>query len=257
MTYAPCRAFVPQGAVEEKIVRTRRLTNFDCTSLKERLMSLSVIGAGLSRTGTLSLKLALEYLGFGPCYHAENAFERGYLESLPAWCLWERALDHQSVDWDEIFNGFRSTTDIPGCLFYRELAKKYPSAKVILPVRDPNAWFDSIQVLLSPEFFAVNRSFPSWSMLGKLLTTAFGDRINDRDSMIESYERHNAGVCRVIPADRLLLYDLRQGWAPLCEFLGVPIPDIPFPKTNTTADVVHMRPKFREHMERLQTGRHK
>jgi hypothetical protein len=191
-------------------------------------MALKLIGAGLGRTGTLSLKLALEQLGFGPCYHMAEVLmdpSRG-----PDWL---RAAGGQS-DWNTIFNGYAATVDYPGCMFWRQLIQFYPSAKVLLSVRNPHEWFDSaLQTIFSEE---QNAPFVT-SVLGeffkKVVFSAYGDRIHDRDFMIAAFQRHNDEVEQVVPRDRLLVYEVTQGWPPLCKFLGVPIPDLPFPRINS------------------------
>ena len=195
-------------------------------------MPLSIIGAGYVRTGTLSLKLALEKLGFGPCHHG---FEIGV--NPAGWQRWERALDGQPVDWEEIFRDYRATVDFPACLFYRELANRYPAAKVILTERDPDAWFSSVQATFrTPAVLELAREHaaePHMIIGSKITRTAFGEHSDDRDAVIEAYERHNAQVRATIPPERLLVYDVAQGWEPLCLFLGTPIPDVPFPRSNS------------------------
>jgi hypothetical protein len=101
-------------------------------------MALEVIGAGFGRTGTKSLKAALEELGFDPCYHMSELF--GHPEHVE---LWEAAARGKSVDWNELLGGYRATTDWPACSFYEELMQSYPDAKVILTLRDPNRWYES------------------------------------------------------------------------------------------------------------------
>ena len=192
-------------------------------------MSLTVIGAGQGRTGTKSLQLALEQLGFGPCYHGgEEIYER----RSPGWQLWLRAFNRQSFDLDELFSGYRSTVDSPGCLLYRELAARYPAAKVILTVREPNAWFDSVHgTFLSPQLvknLKETMDRDEWELFEKEHFDVFGSQL-DRNSVIAAYKRHNAEVQRSIAPNRLLVYEITQGWAPLCEFLGIRIPDTPFP----------------------------
>lgn len=182
-------------------------------------MALSVIGAGFGRTGTSSLKIALEQLGFGPCCHGSE--ERHFRQGAN---FWKRVFDHESLDWDHFFHGYRSMVDSPSCKFYLELAEKYPSAKVILTFRESNAWFDSFEETVLPLIASSDG--------GKLFTFLFGGHDHDRQSMITAYERHNAEVKRLIPAERLLVYEVESGWEPLCEFLGVAIPDAPFPHVN-------------------------
>jgi len=193
-------------------------------------MTLSVIGAGFGRTGTLSLKLALEQLGFGPCHHMVEVFKD---PAAPG--RWEAAADGQSVDWSDVLRGFSSTVDWPSATFYRELAEAFPQAKVILTVRDPQAWFASTQATIFARPYD-DQNDPFQRMVGKVVGRLFDHRLADRDKVIEVFERHNETVRRTIPADRLLVYDVAQGWEPLCAFLGVPVPETPMPKVNSTEE---------------------
>jgi len=188
-------------------------------------MSLRVIGAGLGRTGTLSLKLALEQLGLGPCYHmVEVRTDPIRLEH------WNRIAAGEPIDWDEVFAGFQSTVDWPACNYWRELMARYPDAKVILSLRDPEAWFRSTQATIFSDAVQ-SEAAPS---IVKLLTDVMGTDLHDRKRCIAAFERHNAAVCAGVPDGRLLVFDPTQGWGPLCAFLGVPVPDAPFPSVNTT-----------------------
>lgn len=193
-------------------------------------MTLSVIGAGFGRTGTYTLKVALEQLGFGPCYHMAEVFPRPGAPDL-----WSAAADGDA-DWARIFEGFRASVDWPGATFWRELAAAYPEAKIILTVRDPQAWFGSTQATIfrprppgaTPEGFE--------RMLGKVIGRLFDDRLDDRDHVIGVYERHNAAVKSAFGPERLLVFDVAEGWEPLCRFLGVPVPADPMPRTNSTEE---------------------
>ncbi len=194
-------------------------------------MSLKVIGAGLPRTATWSQKLALEQLGFGPCYHMSEA-----LEHAEHWPLWETAAAGGPVDWNTIFAGWGSTTDAPGCHFYNDLAAYYPDAKVVLSVRDPERWFASTQnTIISDQVAGFHAARGS---LGMVDAMGWGTdpRLRDKAWMLDRYNRHNEEVQRAIPAARLLVYDVSQGWEPLCRFLGRPIPDAPYPQVNSTDD---------------------
>lgn len=196
-------------------------------------MALSVIGAGLGRTGTMSLKLALEQLGFGPCYHMKEVF------GLPkSWTQWSDAADGKPVDWDEVFEGFNSAVDWPSAEFYKPLADYYPDAKVILTVRDPEAWYASTQATIFN--FDNHAGAPeAWAqMIQKVIGRKFNGDLKTRDHCIEVYNRHNDEVRRTIPAERLLEYTPGEGWEPLCSFLGVPVPEQPYPKVNTTEEFV-------------------
>jgi Sulfotransferase domain len=194
-------------------------------------MPLKLIGAGLGRTGTVSLKLALEQLGLGPCYHMTELFM--HAGHAPHWV---RAADGHP-DWEGIFDGYGSTVDYPGCTFWRELSQFYPMAQVLLSVRDADQWFESTQATIFNEATtATLKGSPLEEFFHKTVWRHFLDRIHDRDFMVEAFQRHNAEVERTIPRDRLLVYTVTQGWEPLCEFLGVPIPDAPFPRANSRED---------------------
>ena len=191
-------------------------------------MTLSVIGAGLGRTGTLSLKAALEHLGFGPCYHMAELFL--HMEHVP---LWIRAAEGEDV-WDELFDGYVGTVDYPGCSFWRELAAKYPSAKVILSVRDANKWFDSTQeTIFSPQMEGMLQSSPLSEFFRKTAWRDFSTDLHDRKAMVAAFQAHNAEVMRSVPKERLLVFEASEGWPPLCNFLGVPEPDAPYPRANS------------------------
>ena len=198
-------------------------------------MALDIIGPGFGRTGTNSLKQALETLGFGPCHHMFEV--RDHPEQLPAW---QAAARGERVDWDRMFQGYRSQADWPGARYWRELARHYPEAKVILTVRDPDAWFDSVQATIVP-FLAARGQHPSPHVnaiaeMGHEAIAAqlFADRLSDREHATRVFRDHVAEVQATIPPDRLLTFEVRQGWEPLCAFLGRDVPDQPFPKTNSS-----------------------
>jgi hypothetical protein len=195
-------------------------------------MPLSVIGAGFGRTGTLSLKLALEQLGFGPCYHMVEV-----LKNPPVAAAWAAAADGE-VDWDELLAGYRATVDWPGATFWKELSEAYPQAKVILTVRDPESWFRSTQeTILSPRIQGGGPPIPGFGeMVSKVVHRLFDGRIHDHDTLVRVFDAHTAKVRATIPPERLLVYEVAQGWEPLCDFLGVPAPDAPMPRANTTED---------------------
>jgi hypothetical protein len=196
-------------------------------------MSLKVIGAGLGRTGTMSLKVALEQLGYGPCYHMVEAFAN-MPESLK---LWEAAARGEP-DWAAIFAGYASTVDYPGCTFWRELLAEYPDAKVILTTRNPESWFDSVSKTI---FGAYSRGSIANSPAAAFFEgTVFADfdqaRMDDLAYMTGFFERWNAAVITEVPPERLLVFEAKEGWPPLCEFLGVPVPDMPYPRVNSRED---------------------
>jgi hypothetical protein len=190
-------------------------------------MALTVIGSGFPRTGTLSLKLALNQLGFGPCFHADELL--AHLDRLP---LWVRA-GEGDADWKAIFDGYHSTVDAPGCNFWRELTEYYPTAKVLHSVRDPESWFESAQAtVFGPNSPAMNPPPFAKPFFDMLARRRGGKSLQDRDFMLASFKRHTEEVTTTVPAERLLVFNVAQGWAPLCAFLGVPVPDTPFPRVN-------------------------
>jgi Sulfotransferase domain len=200
-------------------------------------MPLKVIGAGLGRTATFSMKFALEHLGLGPCYHMAEVMA-GARKNVPLW------LDvvGGKPDWDAVFEGYESTTDYPACTYWRELAEHYPDAKVVLTVRDANTWFDSVnETIFSDQMQGPLAGSPIEVMMQGAVFDAFGDRsrVKDRAFMTEWFERRNQDVVDGLPPERLLVYSPKQGWEPLCDFLGVPVPDAPFPRVNSRDELEH------------------
>lgn len=201
-------------------------------------MALKVIGAGFGRTGTLSLKVALEDLGFAKCYHMSEVFSRP--QDVP---LWQIAAAGKPVDWDKLFEGYQATVDWPGCSFYRELLQHYPDAKVILSVRDFDAWYRSA----TDTIYHLSRSgfprsllpllIPRLGRFVRMVNTiiwqgTFDHRFGDKAYARSVFTEHIAEVKRNVPAEQLLVYEVKEGWEPLCRFLGVPVPDEPFPRLN-------------------------
>lgn len=202
-------------------------------------MPLEIIGPGFGRTGTNSLKIALEQLGFGRCHHM---FE--VRDNPDRLADWEALARGERVDWDHVFRDYRSQVDWPGARYWRELVRHYSTAKVVLLVRDPDEWFDSVQATIVPFLAARGRHSSSHvnaiCEMGHELVAVqvFNGRISERQHAIEVFKNHITDVQSEIPADRLLTLDLREGWRPLCEFLGVEVPDIPFPTTNSSKEFV-------------------
>jgi hypothetical protein len=197
-------------------------------------MALEVIGAGLGRTGTLTLKTALERLGYAPCHHMLEVFANAERQ-VP---YWNRAALGEKFDWDELYGDYRATVDWPGAYFYAELAERYPDAKVILSLRDPKRWFESMQetILKSMVMMGLDRPAPKdhpMRFAGIIIPERTFNFDFSEANVIAAFERHNAEVRRNIPADRLLVFEAAQGWEPLCGFLGVPVPDEPFPRVNS------------------------
>jgi hypothetical protein len=199
-------------------------------------MTLSVIGAGFGRTGTMSLKTALDALGVGPCYHMVEVFKNPAAPDM--W--YEAALDPANADWATIFRGYNATVDWPNATYYKELADAYPDAKVILTERDPDVWFDSTQATIFMDRGTPDPAAAFPRMVRKVVYDLFDGRIHDRDHAISVYLAHNAQVRETIAPDRLLVYEVAQGWAPLCDFLGLPVPADAMPKVNSREEFAAM-----------------
>ena len=202
---------------------------------------MKVIGVGVGRTGTLSLKAALERLGLGPCFHGRHVLD--HPDRLP---LWEAAAAGRTVDWKAVLAGYRSTVDWPGAAFWRELAAAFPDARLILTVRDADGWYASVQRTIYRMFgdgptderiAEARRVVPGLDIFTAfhrrmIWDGFFAGRFADREYAIRAYEEHNASVRREIPPDRLLVVEPGVGWEPLCAFLGLPPPTEPYPHLN-------------------------
>jgi hypothetical protein len=195
-------------------------------------LALSVIGAGYGRTGTLSLKYALEILGFNKCHHMLEVLNNPGEDQR-----WMAASRGEDVDWDDLLGGYQATVDWPSCHFYRELAEKYPAAKVILTVRDPLSWFESMSnttLRVIRQGMQSGRIQPQGNLGTELVVKAALDgNIDDANLAAAAFNRHSAEVIANIDPDRLLIFDVKQGWQPLCEHLDRPVPNEPFPRVNS------------------------
>jgi len=196
---------------------------------------MDVIGVGFGRTGTLSLKVALEQLGFGPCLHMVSL-----LDDAGRSTLFSKAAEGDRDSLRAAFDGHRSTVDWPGTFFWRELIEDYPRAKVILTVRDPQRWYSSVEQTILP---AASRRLDQAdddmaAVASREMAEAtvhkgtFGGRLADREHAIRVFEEHNEEVRRTVPAGRLLEFQVADGWSPLCAFLGRPVPEAQFPRLN-------------------------
>ncbi|MEQ9080718.1 MAG: sulfotransferase [Sandaracinaceae bacterium] len=217
-------------------------------------MTLEIIGAGWGRTGTSSLKAALERLEFGRCYH--------WAEVRPGDVpLWFDALEGRDVDWRALFSGFGAAIDWPASYFYAEIARAFPEAKVILTTREPRRWFesatDTIYRFMNRPLESFGDERPGWTaresrdlirlsrriIIEETLGRPFDERPHeDAELVTRCFSAHLHSVRATVPKERLLEFDVAQGWEPLCAFLGVPVPDEPFPRKNT-------RRQFNENVE--------
>ena len=162
-------------------------------------MALKVVGSGLGRTGTMSMKLALEQLGFTKCHHMVEVFMNP--TSVPLWV----AAGEGHADWDAIFDGYQAMVDYPGAAFWKEIADYYPDAKVLHTQRDPESWFESTQAtIFSPTGALANRP-PEMDKFFNVVSRGFREHMHDHDFMIDMFNRHNAEVVATIPKERLLV----------------------------------------------------
>jgi hypothetical protein len=193
---------------------------------------LQVVGAGVGRTGTHSLKIALQQLLGGTCHHMIEVFT--HPEEMP---VWTDAIDGKSIDWDALMQGYTAQVDWPGASFWPELSKANPEAVVILSTREPELWFKSCSNTIFAGLRTAVDGGDEWmTAMLHLFKDRFSDQIEDRDVMVAAYERHNDAVRAAIPKERLLEWTPSDGWGPLCDRLGRPVPSEPFPLTNTTED---------------------
>jgi len=202
---------------------------------------MKVIGVGIGRTGTLSLKAALERLGFGPCFHGRHVLD--HPDRLP---LWLAAASGEPVDWAAVFAGYASSVDWPGAAFWRSLSEAFPTAKVILTVRDEESWYESVHNTIFRMFgdgpadervAEARRIVPGLDVFTAfhrrmIWDGFFAGRFADRAHAIRAYREHNAAVMSGVSAARLLVISPGAGWGPLCEFLGVLVPAEPYPHLN-------------------------
>ena len=204
-------------------------------------MALKVIGSGLGRTGTLSLKTALEHLGFNPCHHMK---EVGIDPKQIDWFL--RASKGEKVNWKLVFDKFEAAVDWPAAAYYKELSEEFPDAKIVMGIRDPEAWYQSV----SETIYTVAPNVPGWlkffvppakkwvQMVEQTIwANELEGRFEDKTFAIEFFNRRIAEVKQNIPADRLLVHQPQDGWEPLCKFLDLPVPATTYPWVNEGKEI--------------------
>ena len=220
--------------MESYVLGSASATMMVRTPSRFNTMPLQVIGAGLPRTGTNSLQIALDRLGFGPCHHMYEL-----LENPSQWPGWLSVYDGKHANWEEVFKGYNSAVDAPASFLWRELLQTYPSAKVILTIRSPEAWRQSMLAA-----GAAIRANPPKPPLASFMQKSVDFFVKlspamlppDEASAFAAFAEHNETVRRTVPKDQLLVFDVGEGWEPLCHFLGVPVPPEPFPRTNTGSE---------------------
>jgi hypothetical protein len=194
-------------------------------------MTLHVIGAGVGRTGTYSLKLAMNQLGLGPCHHMEEV-----LQHMPAQVpLWSAAASGQA-DWSRIYSGYKSAVDWPTACFFRELAGEFPQSQFVLTVREPRRWAESFSATIYTLLQGKEQAPPEmreWLEMAAEVIAKTGFRFGlSHEELVLAFNAHNNAVREAIPANRLLVFEVKDGWQPLCDFLETPVPASDFPRTN-------------------------
>jgi hypothetical protein len=204
-------------------------------------MALQVIGAGFGRTGTTSLKAALEQLGFSKCHHMEEVMKSGAQVRF-----WQTLADGGEVVWDDVFEGFQASCDWPSCSYWEQLHRHYPDAKIVLTVRDEARWYESVSATIYPVTFVLPRWLqwlvPPIARLNKMIVATvwdgdFGGRFEDREHALKIYRDHIKHVQATARRDQLLVFKVKDGWAPLCSFLNVPVPENDYPHLNDAAQI--------------------
>jgi hypothetical protein len=216
-------------------------------------MSIQIIGAGFGRTGTASLKLALEQLGYDKCYHMSELIQ--HPEQV---IYWQTLQAGNQPDWNELFKGYKATVDFPGCMYYKQIMARYPDAKVILTIRDADKWWQSANdtIYRATQDTTMRRLLniiglfvPKLRKMGKVFEFAritiwekmFRGKFEDKEFAKATFNKFNEEVLASVPKDKLLVFEVKQGWEPLCTFLNVPVPAEPFPKVNDTEEFNNRR----------------
>lgn len=205
-------------------------------------MALKVIGTGLPRTGTASLKGALQLLGYQQTYHMDNLLNNPAMVKY-----WVELFDTGKTDFDVLFDGFTASTDFPGFFAYKALLKKYPESKFILTTRDLDSWYDSIHKTVFQavtSFFAKETPTDSmrrvegvFQLLDRyLFGQFFNGTFTDKEKTLSIVKAYLQEVKQNIPDGQMLVYEISEGWEPLCDFLDLPVPDLEFPYKNKRED---------------------
>jgi hypothetical protein len=200
------------------------------------VVGVRVVGAGVGRTATLSLKAALERLVGGTCHHMHEVV--AHPAELP---VWQAAAEGAAVDWHELLAPYTATVDWPAGAFWPEISAAYPDAIVLLSVRDPDAWYASVrETILEPTMRGIGRApgeDPWADMIRAVMRERFTVHLDDPEAAKAAFVRHNERVLAEVDPARLVVWEVSQGWAPICAALDLPVPDEPFPRTNSTAEV--------------------
>jgi hypothetical protein len=197
-------------------------------------MAIKVVGAGIGRTGTMSLKIGLEKLLGAPCYHMAEVFK--HLEHVP---LWTDAANGNPVDWDALFDGYVATVDWPSGAYWPEISAHYPDALIVLSHRDAEKWWKSANETIFQAISNIPEEDKEWkSMIDAMMANRFTSDLTDKDACIAAYAKHNEIARATAPKHRFIEWEAKDGWGPLCKALDLPIPDEPFPHVNSTEEFV-------------------
>lgn len=217
-------------------------------------MPLNIIGAGFGRTGTNSLRIALNMLGVGPCYHMhEVRYNAGHKT------MWNRILNGSRPDWDHVFRNYTAAVDWPVTHYWDQLIDLFPSARVILTVREPGAWYKSfsrtiyraIHLPITEDMTEEDRLHRQ-TIFKMIDEETFSGKSGEEQHVVDVFNQRIADVIASVHPDRLLVYDVTKGWEPLCQFLGLPVPKTPFPKTNSTREFLSQAPeRFKPYMDSI------
>ena len=206
---------------------------------------MRVVGAGLGRTGTMSLKYALEQLLDGRCYHMMEVGAAGHVDA------WYRAAIGEPTDWTALLDGFDAIVDWPGAAFWEPLSEAFPDALVLLSLRPLDRWYESASSTILPDVeHDGSEEALAFERMWRTIRGDFTPDWADREATVDAARRHNERVIETVPADRLLVYEPGDGWEPICERLGLPVPDVPYPHVNTREQFLQRREERRAERER-------
>ena len=194
-------------------------------------MALSVIGTGFGRTGTESMKRALEMLGHGRCHHMYEV-----LPDPKQYDAWQAVWDGAVPDWDALYDGYAAAIDWPTAYYWRAVTAHFPEAKVLLTIRSAESWYASFSRTIAPALYDHRGAPLSRFTYQMLAVETFANRVTDAAHCKAVFNAHNDAIREAIPADRLLVYELGSGWEPLCAFLDCPVPDVSYPSGNATEE---------------------
>ena len=214
-------------------------------------MTLDIIGAGLGRTGTLSLRTALQHLGY-PCGHMMDVmFDQSRKTDVDFWLQVADAPDSAGHDWSNILTNRRALVDFPACGAWRGLVKAFPDAKVIFTLhpKGPEGWYDSTKATIyAGTDLDAGTAFGKKinAMMDKLIWNGLMQgTMENRDAALIRYQSHLDEVRATVPADRLLVYTVTEGWGPLCAFLNIPEPAEPFPQVNGREEMARVTQRLK------------